>query len=580
MASNWQFPIIRNLRLPSPIMAAHTSVREYCTLLAKSKLLPVEEVESVYKRWKEESHGQDDQVDSICKFLVSRRSLTEWQAAMLRRGRPDGFFIAGYKILDQIGKGQMGGVYKAVHNLGQTVALKILPSSKAKDQHILGRFQRESRLLTQLDHPNVVRAFQVGEMGGINYIAMEFIEGETLDETLNRRKRLPWAEAVRLVHQALSGLQHLYERRMIHRDVKPANMMLTPAPGRHDSTWECTLKILDIGLGRELFDDFTPEGQIETQLTVEGSVLGTPDYLAPEQAKDARSADIRADIYSIGCVLFHCLCGHSPFPDSNIMSQMLKHATEKPPLISSIVADVPPGLQAVLDTMLAKFPDDRYATPAAAAAALTPFMASSGTAPMAASLVPGYKEWLETESQLEIPKVIAAPTAAASKPSPAPGSTGPVKPGTATAPAFVPSPTQGSSGPNKPGTAPAPALVTTPAPAKDAIAARNSNKLSSTNVHRPVPVAPARPPAPTRPIPLEEVDVELVADPGIAPLPIPVPAEPQIIKVKDNRPLYEFDRRDWIMLASGATGVLAAVGIGYGLARLLRKKPEEPTEES
>ncbi|HEV3435982.1 MAG TPA: serine/threonine-protein kinase, partial [Gemmata sp.] len=215
-------------------MATNTSVRDYCTLLAKSKLLPVEEVEAVYKRWKEETHAQDDQVDPFCKFLVLRRALTEWQAAMLRRGRADGFFLAGYKILDRIGKGQMGGVYKAVHGLGQIVALKILPASKAKNQHILGRFQRETRLLTQLDHPNVVRAYQVGEGGGINYIAMEFLEGETLDETLSRRKQLPWAEAVRLIHQALGGLQHLYERRMIHRDIKPANMMLTPAPGRHD----------------------------------------------------------------------------------------------------------------------------------------------------------------------------------------------------------------------------------------------------------------------------------------------------------------------------------------------------------
>ena len=540
-------------------MASHTSVRDYSALLAKSKLLPVEEVESVYKRWKEETHGQDDQVDSFCKFLVSRRALTEWQAAMLRRGRPDGFFIAGYKILDRIGKGQMGGVYKAVHNLGQIVALKILPSSKAKDQHILGRFQREARLLTQLDHPNVVRAFQVGEGSGINYIAMEFIEGESLDETLTRRKRLPWAETVRLVHQALSGLQHLYERRMIHRDVKPANMMLTPAPGKHDSTWECTLKILDIGLGRELFDDFTPEGQIETQLTVEGSVLGTPDYLAPEQAKDARSADIRADIYSIGCVLFHCVCGHPPFPDSNIMSQMLKHATENPPLLSSIVADVPPGLQSVLDAMLAKFPDDRYATPAAAADALIPFMAASGVAPVPASLVPGYKEWLETESHLEMPRILAT------APAP-PGKSNPTHPASGTV--------------NKLGTAPAPALIMTPAPVRDAAASRSPSKATPTQINRPLPSAQARPQAPIRPTPMDEVDVELVADPGPAPTPIPISTESQIIKVKDDRPLYEFDRRDWIMLASGATGVLAAVGVGYGLARLLRKKPEELRTES
>src|SRR5580704_10892701 len=131
-------------------MATQTSVRDYSALLAKSKLLPAEEIENAYKLWKDESPRQDDQVDSFCKSLISQRSLTEWQAAMVRRGRADGFFIGGYKILDRIGKGQMGGVYKAVHGLGQLVALKILPASRAKDQNILSRFQREARLLTLL----------------------------------------------------------------------------------------------------------------------------------------------------------------------------------------------------------------------------------------------------------------------------------------------------------------------------------------------------------------------------------------------------------------------------------------------
>jgi len=535
-------------------MSSQTSVRDYCALLAKSRLLAVEEIETTYKQWKEENPRQDDQVESFCKHLISRRSLTEWQAAMVRRGRADGFFIGGYKILDRIGKGQMGGVYKAVHGLGQLVALKILPASKAKEQNILGRFQREARLLTQLDHPNVVRAFQVGEGGGINYIAMEFLEGETLDEMLSRRKRIPWAEAARLMHQALMGLEHLYERRMIHRDVKPANMMLTPAPGKSEGTWNSTVKILDIGLGREMFSEDTPEGQIETQLTVEGSVLGTPDYLAPEQAKDARSADIRADIYSIGCVLFHCLCGHAPFPDNNIMSQMLKHATERPPQLASLVPDVPAGLQSVMDSFLAKFPDDRYATPAAAAEALKPFLGSGGAAPSAAAMVPGYREWLETESHLEIPKVIAPAATAPSKPSPPNQAGGTVKSGTATAPA----------------------LATTPPPPRETSGPR-STAVKPTQPTRPVPPPAARQAAPPRPLPMDEVDVELVTDLAPAARPPAPVQEVRFVKLIDDRSLLEFDRRDWIMLATGAAGVLAAVGVGYGLARLMRKEP--PVEE-
>jgi len=518
-----------------------TSVRDFCTLLAKSKLLPADEVDGLHKKWREETRGNDEQVDQFRKFVVSRRYLTGWQAHMVQRGRADGFFIGGYKILDRIGKGQMGGVYKAVHTLGQIVALKILPSSRAKDQHVLGRFQRESRLLTQLDHPNVVRAFQVGESGGINYIGMEFIEGETLDEVINRRKRLPWAEAVRIAHQALEGLQHLHERRMVHRDLKPANIMLTPVATRPDNTWDATVKILDIGLGRELFAEDTPEGQIETQLTVEGAVLGTPDYLAPEQAKDARSADIRADVYSLGCVLHHCITGRTLFPETNIMTQMLKHATERPAPMASFVPDLPAGLQAALDGMLAKSPDDRFPTPAAAAAALKPFV-GSGAVPAPAALVPEYKAWLESESQLEL-AVKLPPAQLTGMPSK------PVPPGITTTPA----PLKSGTAPLPPRPAATPRPVPRPAPRPDLVLVA----VQEVEV---------------------EVDVELVGGDGA--FAVPAAPEVRIVKIVDERTLWELDRRDWIMLAVGAAGVLTAVGMGFGLARLVRKKPEElPPEE-
>lgn len=538
------------LRVPAKRqMATLTSVRDYCTLLKKSKLLPNEDIEGLYRKWRDEARGSDDQVDLFRKYLIGRRLLTEWQAALIQRGRADGFFIAGYKILDRIGKGQMGGVYKALHTLGQVVAIKILPSSKVKDQHTLGRFQREARLLLQFDHPNVVRAFQVGDSGGVHYIVMEYLEGETLDETLSRRKRLPWAETVRLVHQTLGGLQHVHDRRMIHRDLKPSNIMLTPTPSKADTTWDATVKILDIGLGRELFNDDTPEGQIETQLTVEGAVLGTPDYLAPEQAKDARTADIRADIYSMGCVTYHCLAGRIPFPEANIMTQMLKHATERPQPLTNFVSDLPPALVAVVDRMMAKSPDNRYPTPAAAAEAMRPFLGTGGAAPSPAAVIPAFKQWLETESHLEMPAVPAAPVHTPQKPR-ASGAVPGAQPRHA--------PPSGPVKPTAPGTAPAvPALPGT-VPVKPA-------QTGS----RPVPVAPSRPPAPPRPPVYDEVEVELVPEPAVVPPPM------QVVRDEDDRGALEFDRRDWVMLAAGAAGVLFAVGVGYGLARLARKKPPE-----
>jgi eukaryotic-like serine/threonine-protein kinase len=557
-----------------------TSVRDYYALLKKSKLLPADEVEGLYKRWHEETGGADDQVEQFRKFLVGRRALTEYQAALIQRGRADNFFLGEYKILDRVGKGQMGGVYKAVHALGQIVALKILPASRAKNSHTLGRFQREARLLTQFDHPNVVRAFQVGEANGVHYIVMEFLEGETLDEMLTRRKRLPWAEAVRLVHQALGGLQHLHERRAVHRDLKPANLMLTPAAEKPDTTWGATVKILDIGLGREMFDENTPEGQVETQLTIEGAVLGTPDYLAPEQAKDAASADTRADIYSLGCVLYHCLTGRPPFTETNLMAQMFKHATEKPAPLASLAPDVPPALQVVLDGMLAKRPGDRYPTPADAAEALKPFLGTGGVPAAPAAMVPAFKAWLETESGLDIPIVPApAPTKPAPSPvksggtAPAFGATAPAKPGTASAPALGATARPGVA----PGTAPAPALSgSTPAKPGPAPGTAPAPALGAPRPTAPTRSTPARPVAPPRRV-VEEVDVELVPEPLPGPEVLPLPDEPEMVKAE--RGLLEFDRRDWIMLAAGAAGVLVAVGVGYGLARLVRKKPEEPPPE-
>ncbi|MFM8271838.1 MAG: serine/threonine-protein kinase [Gemmata sp.] len=511
-----------------------TNAREYCTLIVKSRLLPPEEVEAQYRQWKEERPGSDDRVDSLRRFLVARKCLTEYQALLVQRGRADGFFLGGYKILDRVGKGQMGGVYKAVHNFGQFVALKILPASRAKNPHTLGRFQREARLLTQLDHPNVVRAYQVGEFSGVHYIVMEFLEGETLADTLERCSQLPWAEAVRLVRQILDGLQHLHERSVVHRDLKPANVMLTPAPApdKPGATWDATAKILDVGLGRELFDESAPEAQIETQLTQEGSVLGTPDYLAPEQAKDAHSADIRADVYSVGCVLYHCLTGAPPFQETNIMAQMVRHATEEAAPLAAFAPDVPPGLQEVLNRFLAKSPEDRFQTPAEAAAALKPFD-RAGPPAAASKIVPAYKDWLESESQMELPKD------SAQKPKPAAAAKAP---GTGTKPGAKPAPPKPAGAPT----------LTRPAPARP---------------------APAPTPAPV-PAPVEEVEVELVTElvePPTGMLPGPLPA-PQ-------RPLWQPDRRDWLMLMGGAGVLLSAVGVGFTLARALGSRRAKPPEE-
>src|SRR5262249_49237178 len=179
------------------------TVQNVYGLLLRSKLLSLDECRSMYARWQEEARDNATNLARFAGWMVAHKYLTEYQAGLLARGHADGFFISDYKVLDRLGKGRMAGVYKAQHALGQVVAIKVLPPSKAKDAKLLARFQREARLGLRLRHPNIVRAFQMGVFGDLHYLVMEHLEGETLEEVLVRRKHLPPPEAVRLIYQAL-----------------------------------------------------------------------------------------------------------------------------------------------------------------------------------------------------------------------------------------------------------------------------------------------------------------------------------------------------------------------------------------
>jgi serine/threonine protein kinase len=501
--------------------------QSYLNLLVKSRLLPPEEAKAAFRKWQDAvKAGLDDDADSLRKFFVSRKHLTDYQSHLLMRGHTEGFFIGGYTVLDLIARGNMAGVYKAVHSSGQVVAVKVLPPSKAKDPTTLARFRREGKLLTKLDHPNVIRAFQVGESDGRHFFVMELLDGEPLDEVLARRKRLPPAEAARVVHQALLGLQHVFERGMVHRDIKPSNLVLVPAPkrGPDETTLGSTVKLIDIGLGRATFDENAPEPDPDSQLTTEGTILGTPDYLAPEQARSAHEVDIRADIYSLGCVLYHLLTGQVPFPDANVLTQIVKHATEEPRPLADFLPQVPDGLQQVLNWMMAKDPNQRYPTPARAATALQIFLQQTPEAAPAAKPLTAYLKSLEVDDEGE--KRVPEP-----KPEPAKVPAGRLErdPDRRDRPAEK----------KKDGTAPRPKI---PAP----------------------PVAP--PPQD------EEYDVEIVA---AAPSPPPPKKKPRA--TGEPRGLFEIDRRDCIMAGIGGGLVLAAILTGYGISRLVRKPPPATT---
>jgi serine/threonine protein kinase len=510
------------------------TVENICGLLIRSKLLTPEEVKVMYQRWQAEARDGAANVSHFSRWLTANQYVTEYQAALVARGHADDFFLNDYKILDRLGRGRMAGVYKAVHSLGQVVAIKVLPPSRCKDPHTLARFCREARLAMRLKHPNVVRAFQMGAANRLQYLVMEYLEGETLEEVLQRRKQLAPTEAVRIIYQALLGLQHIHEQGFIHRDLKPANLMLVPGltPGQPDNTLRATVKILDIGLGRALFDENASgahlDGLENMQLTGEGVLLGTPDYLSPEQARDARTIDIRSDIYSLGGVLYHALAGQPPFPDTNIISQMVRHATENLRPLKTLNPAVPEGLQQIVGRMLAKDPAQRYATPDRAALALQEFLAAGNEPARALDAEPQMKKyltWLETDN--------------------ANGRSG----GSARPPADVPAPATVKRPAARPASAPEENQNALPPLAIPLPAARQHHAKKSRGKRSETRKSSGRS---SRTISAKDIDVELV---------------PAVVPKAESPPArgWRLSRRDWLLLGLGAGAALAAVTAGVVL---------------
>jgi WD40 repeat protein len=267
-----------------------------------------------------------------------------------------------YRILGVLGSGGMGAVYKAEHLLMQRpVALKVIGQELLQRPGAVERFLQEVKAAARLTHPNIVTAYDAEQAGDVHFLVMEYIEGVSLAQRLDQRGPLPVAEACGYVRQAALGLQHAHERRMAHRDIKPHNLMLTP---------DGQVKILDFGLAR-----FVSENSENDGLTAPGTTMGTPDYIAPEQATDARRADVRADIYSLGCTLYCLLAGQPPFPTGSALEKAMAHRQDRPRPVTALRPEVPPALAAVVEKMLAKDPAGRYQTPVEVARALEPFTA-------------------------------------------------------------------------------------------------------------------------------------------------------------------------------------------------------------
>lgn len=321
----------------------------------------------------------------IARELNKRGWLTGFQIKEIFRGRGKSLAVGPYRILDLIGEGGMGRVFRAQHTrLGREVALKVIRREKLANPMTVRRFRQEIQAVAHLSHPNVVLAFDADEAGGDHYLAMEFVDGIDLTKLVRDKGPLPIPLACDYVRQAALGLHHAYERGLVHRDVKPSNMIAAKTG---------QVKVLDLGLA--MLNE-APGGEDAARVTQEGFVIGTPDFLAPEQAQNPLNVDTRADIYALGATLYYLLTGKVPYEGANPTEKLMKHVTDPPPQLLKRLPSAPPQLDQLIQWMMAKDPNARPQTPLQAAHALAPFspgaaaQAPSGSFPPVAQYPPAH----------------------------------------------------------------------------------------------------------------------------------------------------------------------------------------------
>src|SRR5215831_4962836 len=290
----------------------------------------------------------------LSRALVKAGKLTSYQAAAVYQRKSRGLFIGNYLILDKLGRGGMGMVFKARHRtLGRVGALKILPPSFTRDRGAVMRFRREFEAAGRLRHPNVVAAFEADEDRGVHFLVMDYVQGTNLDRVVGEQGPLLVADAVDYLIQSARGLEAAHEKGIVHRDIKPGNLMLDP---------DGTVRVLDLGLARIVDAGNALHSSGVGRLTQTGMYMGTIDYMAPEQAEDSHNVDHRADIYSLGCTLYFLLTGREPFPGPTVLRRLVAHQEHPAPSLRAVRPDVSPALEAAYQKMMAKKPEDRPAS--------------------------------------------------------------------------------------------------------------------------------------------------------------------------------------------------------------------------
>jgi serine/threonine protein kinase/formylglycine-generating enzyme required for sulfatase activity len=373
-------------------------IDSFLATLSQARLLDAAQLADI-RRWAADAKPD---LTGLARELIGRGWVSSYQVKEVAKGRAKELTVGPYLLIDLLGEGGMGRVYRARHTrLGRDVALKVIRQEKLSNPQAVNRFQQEIHAAAQLSHPNVVLAFDAESSDGQLFLSMEYAEGTDLTRIVLKNGAMPIPLACDAIRQAALGLQHAHERGLVHRDVKPSNLLLTP---------KGQAKVLDLGLA-QLADTGIRGGDQAGRVTQDGFVLGTPDFLAPEQAQNPIGVDARADIYGLGSTLFFLLTGRVPFDTPSPTDKLIQHISAPPPSAQALRPEVPPQLDALVRWMMAKRPDDRPQTAAQVAVALLPFThAQSGLpAPAANGPTAGHHPFSPTVADQVMPVSAVAP---------------------------------------------------------------------------------------------------------------------------------------------------------------------------
>ena len=375
------------------------SVDQFKEALVASGLFETTQIETFWKSLPVGRQPQD--AESYAKLLVENDQLTAFQATELLSNSRTPLVLGDYLLLDRIGAGGMGQVFKARHrHMERLVAIKLVTEAMTKDASAVQRFQRELKAAAKLMHPNIVQAYDASVQHGVWYLVMEYVEGRDLAEILSTEGPFSAERAVDLIQQAAKGLAFAHSQGIVHRDIKPGNLLL----GK-----DGTLKIMDMGLAR------IEDAPASDELTQTGQVMGTVDYMAPEQAIDIKSVDARADIYSLGCTLYRLLTDQSMYDGATLVQKLMAHQNNPTPALQQLRPDVPAGLVAIFERMVAKKPQDRLQTMEEVEDALSGLTGLSSTSPPPV-IVPSKPETTPLDVFAPTVKMQKSPVLAATSP--------------------------------------------------------------------------------------------------------------------------------------------------------------------